>query len=66
MKEKKDDIVKKLTKKYYLKLTNDCIELSPEIEDCFEIRRAVAINLATIIIKERRLFKHERDIGIKV
>jgi hypothetical protein len=42
---KKEEIIKKLTKKYYLQLTEECIELSPKLEDSFELRNAVINNL---------------------
>jgi hypothetical protein len=41
MKNKRDEVIKKLTKMYYLKLTKDCIELSPKLKDAFEIREEV-------------------------
>lgn len=44
-------IVKTLTKKYYLKITADCIELSPLIEDSFEVRKLVIDNLKKAVEK---------------
>lgn len=52
MSEKKDEVIKKLTKKYYLKITNECVELSPKIEECFEIRDTIISNLNKLIKKE--------------
>lgn len=52
MEEKREEIIKKLTKKYYLKLTTDCVELSPKIEDCFEIRNQVINNLKKAVDNE--------------
>lgn len=54
MTEKKDDVIKKLTKKYYLKITTDCVELSPEIEECFEIRNQIISNLYKDLVKMER------------
>jgi hypothetical protein len=45
MDDKKDEVIKKLTKKYYLKITTECVELSPKIEECFEIRDTIIAKL---------------------
>jgi len=45
MSERRDEVIKKLTKKYYLEITNECVELSPKIEECFEIREQIINNL---------------------
>jgi hypothetical protein len=52
MDEKKDEVIKKLTKKYYLKITTECVELSPKIEECFEIRDQIISNLFKLVKEE--------------
>ena len=52
MKDNYNEVVKKLTKKYYLKITTDCIELSPLVKDCFEIRKQIVTNLKNIVDHE--------------
>jgi len=52
MDDKKDEVIKKLTKKYYLKLTTECVELSPKIEECFEIRNQIISNLKKAVENE--------------
>lgn len=51
MKLIKDEVVKKLTKTFYLALTTACIELSPKIKECFEVREAVIDNLKKAVKK---------------
>ena len=51
---KRDEVIEHLTKKYYLKITNECVELSPKIEDCFEIRNAVISNLYKDLVEKKR------------
>lgn len=48
----KGNIIDNLTKKYLRRLTNDCIELSPKVEDAFEIRKEVLKKINLIITKE--------------
>ena len=52
MDEKRDEVIKKLTKKYYLKITTECVELSPKIEECFEIRKQIINNLKKAVDNE--------------
>jgi len=47
--EKKEEIVKKLTKKFYMSITKDCMEYAPKIEDAFEIRKDIINNLKKVI-----------------
>ena len=51
----KSKVIDDLTRKYLKRITDDCIELSPLIEDAFEIRAKV-INKISLLIKyeERR------------
>lgn len=49
MKETKDEIIRKLVKKYYFRITKDCLELSPKIEDSFKIRKQVISNLKELM-----------------
>ena len=51
MSEKIDDLVEKLVKKYYLKITQDCIELSPKIENAFIIREQVVSKIKDAVDK---------------
>lgn len=45
-------IVNDLTKKYLQRISNDCIELSPKIDEAFEIRKEVLKKINSIIDKE--------------
>ena len=52
--DKQEEMVRKLTKKYYLRITTECIELSPKLEQAFELRDAVIDNIYKTSLKERR------------
>lgn len=45
-------VINSLTKKYLKRITDDCIELSPVIEDAFEMRKEVLKKINSIIFKE--------------
>lgn len=47
----KKKVIDTLTKRYLKKLTVDCIELSPVIDDAFEIRDVVINNLKKLTNK---------------
>lgn len=48
-KRTKDDLILFLAKKYYLRITQECIELSVNIEDCFDVREGVVSNIKKMI-----------------
>jgi len=48
----RQSIVEKLSKKYLSKMTIDCIELSPKLDDAFDIREEVINNLKRLITKK--------------
>lgn len=48
----KEKIVEELTRKYLKRITTDCIELSPKVEDAFEIRREVLNKIISLTEKE--------------
>ena len=45
-------IVETLTKKYFKRITTDCIEAAPKIEDAFEIQKEVVKRLKDLTNKE--------------
>ena len=47
-----EEIIRKLTKRFYLKITEACLELSPKIEHCLEVRGAIISNLKRLIDTE--------------
>ena len=48
----REEIVDRLAKKYYLKITQDAIELSPRIKDSFIIRKEIVVKLKSAIDNE--------------
>lgn len=53
-KNTQDEIIEKLTQKYYFKITKDCIEYAPNITTCFELRDRVVSRLFNALELDRR------------
>ncbi len=50
----KGSVINDLVRKYLKRITDDCIELSPKIEEAFEIRDEVLKKIIFLTNKERR------------
>ena len=48
----KSSIVNDLVRKYLKRITDECIELSPKIEDAFDMREEVLKKIISLIEKE--------------